>query len=437
MENSWSQVELIREAFHYKSRFEGSTMVFKIDFPVTENPIFPSLLSDLALLNKTGFRVVVVPGAREWIDTVLKENKIEVRYKGQLRISSAEAMPYVQMAAFHTASSYMTGFSGSRVDALIGNFFRARGLGVIDGVDMEHTGSVDKFYLDSFNRILDLKMIPILPCVSWNSTGKAYNVSSNEISCQAAAKLKAEKLFIVTLSGGVSCNTLKIPGNINTDENGRVNILSPEEAKLILEANPIDSKSKRELAMAVKALNDGVKRVHIINGSEEGAILKELFSNLGAGTMIHRDEYVSIREIKSRDIAEILRLMEPLMKQGKLVRRSAEDIREKKDDYAVFEVDSQIRACGALHLWGEKQAEIAAIATDPSYTEMGLGRKMVNYLTEKARKLNQKKVFALTTGSSDWFESLGFKEVMPESLPEKRRLIYDHNRNSKVMALNL
>ena len=437
MDKPWSQVELIREAFHYKARFENSTMVFKIDFPVTENPIFPSLLNDLALLNKTGFRVAVVPGAREWIDTILKENKIELRYNGQLRISSAEAMPYVQMAAFHSASSYMTGFSTSRVDALIGNFFRARGLGVIDGVDMEHTGSVDKFFLDSLNRVLDLKMIPILPCVGWNSTGKAYNVSSNEISSQAAAMLKAEKLFIVTLSGGVSSNTLKIPDNIFTDEKGRVNILTPEEAELILKANPIDSKNKRELAMAVKALYNGVKRVHIIDGSEEGAILKELFSNHGAGTMIHRDEYVSIREAKSRDIAEILRLMEPLMQQGNLIRRSREDIQEKKDDYAVFVVDSQIRACGALHLWGEDQAEIAAITTDPSYKEMGLGSRMVNYFINKAKKLNQKRVFALTTSSEDWFLSLGFEEVNIESLPEKRRSVYDHSRNSKIMAFNL
>ena len=120
-------------------------MVFKIDFPVTEHPLFPSLIKDLALLSQTGFRVVIVPGAKEWIDEILRKNKIALRYNGPLRITNGDAMPFVQMAAFHSASRFMTGFSGSRVDAITGNFVRARGLGVINGVDMEHTGTVEKW----------------------------------------------------------------------------------------------------------------------------------------------------------------------------------------------------------------------------------------------------------------------------------------------------
>ena len=437
MDKSRSQVDLIREAFHYRSRYEGSTMVFKIDYPVTLDPHFPSLVKDLALLSQTGFKIVIIPGAKEWIDTILENNNIELRYNGSLRISTSNAMPFIEMAAYHCAVPYMTGFSSSTVDALIGNFFRARGLGIIDGVDMEHTGAVDKFYLDSIRKILDPGMIPIIPCVSWNSSGKPYNVSSDEISCQAAIKLKAEKLFIVSLSGGINKNIHKIPDGIFSDENGRVSMLRPQDARKILELNKGETKSMREVEMALKALEAGVERVHIINGGEEGSILKELFSNLGAGTMIHTDEYESIREAKNRDITEILRLMEPLMQQGILLRRNAEDIKSKKEDYAVFEIDSQIRACGALHTWDDEQAEIAAIATDPAYTEMGLGSRMVNYLIGRAKKKKCKRVFALTTRSHDWFESLGFKECGIESLPEKKRLLYDHNRKSKIFALDL
>ena len=446
MEKSLSQVDLIREAFHYKSRFQGSTMVFKIDYPVTEDPLFPSLVKDLALLCQTGFRVLIVPGAKELIDTVLRENKIEPVYNGSLRISSATAMPFVQMAAFHSAASYMTGLSSSRVDGVIGNFIRARGMGVINGIDMEHTGTVDKLYLDSLKRILELGMIPILPCIGWNSSGKTYNVSSDEIALQAAVKLNANKLFLVSLSQGIKKGIHIIPEEIQTGENGRITLLNTQEAHSLLEANTgidkdqrakKDQRSLKDLAMAVKALDAGVGRVHIINGGEEGAILKELFSNLGAGTMIHADEYESIRDLRTRDIADILRLMEPLMQQGILVRRTAEDIQGKKQDYAVFVIDSQIRASGALHDWGEGQAEIAAIATDPAYTEMGLGRRMVHYFIDRAKKQNYKRVFALTTTSPDWFESLGFREAPVETLPEMKRLAYDQNRNSKVFALDL
>ena len=412
MNKSWSQVELIRETFHYQSRFEGSTMVFKIDFPVTEHPQFSSLVKDLALLSQTGFRVVIVPG---------------------------ENMPFSEDTVFHNAARFMTSLSGSRVDAVIGNFVRARGLGVVDGVDMKNSGTVDKFYIDSLRKVMDLGVIPILPCIGWNPVGKPYNVPSDEIAFHAAVSLKAEKLFIVSLSGGIKKDSFNIPDGIETRQNSRIIRLTPQEAAGILESNSQKSGEKplAELALAVKASLAGVERVHIIDGGEEGAILKELFSNLGAGTMIHADEYESIRSIKNQDIPDILRLMEPLMQQNILLRRSPEDIQGKKEDFAVFVIDNQIHACGALHNWGEEQGEIAAIATDPDYSDMGLGRRIVSYLIEKAKKQNLKRVFALTICTHDWFELLGFHEDTVESLPEKKRRLYDYNRKSKVFALDL
>ena len=431
-------MDLIREAFHYQSRFNKSTMVFKIDFPVTEHPLFPSLVKDLALLSQTGFRVVIVPGAKEWIEAVLSEYDITSDYKDDTRITPGNAIPFVQMAAFHTTTKFMTGFSGSRIDAVIGNFVRAMGLGVLDGVDMQHSGTVDKIYATSLNRVLELGMVPILPCIGWNATGKPYNVPSNEIALEAAASLKAAKLFIVSLSGGIKSGRYKIPSGIEIEGNDNTTRLTPAEAAKLLELNPEkNDQALAELDMAVKASQRGVERIHIINGCEEGAILKELFSNLGAGTMIYTDEYEAIRGIKSSEIPDVLRIMEPLMQQGTLVRRKGEDIRNKKDDYVVFVIDGQIHACGALHEWGEDHGEIAAIATDPDCAAMGLGRRIVGFLIDKAKKRNMKRVFVLTTTTQDWFESMGFSEIALATLPEEKRRLYDYNRNSKVFALDL
>ena len=442
MDKPWSQVELIREAFHYQSRFNGSTIVFKIDFPVTEHPLFPSMVKDLALLSQIGLRVVIVPGAKEWIDVILGENHITSLYKGSSRITCGKAMPFVQMAAFDSVTRFMTGFSGSRVDAVTGNFIRARGLGVIDGVDMEHTGTVDKFYIDSLRRILELGMVPLLPCIGWSPSGKPYNVPSDEIALEASVKLAAVKLFIISLSGGIKKDNFSIPDGIETAENGRIVRLTPQEAMRVLASNPSsgrngDNKTLAELALAVKACGGGVERVHIIDGGEEGAVLKELFSNLGAGTMVYADEYESIRGIRSRDIPDIIRIMEPLMQQGTLIRRTPEDIQNKKEDYAVFVIDGHIHACGALHNWGEDQGEIAAVATDPGCAEMGMGRRIVRYFIDKAKKQGLKRVFVLTTRTHDWFESLGFREAPVETLPEKKLRLYDNSRNSKVFALDL
>jgi amino-acid N-acetyltransferase len=439
-----SQVELIREAFHYQSRFDGSTMVFKIDFPVTEHPLFPAMIKDLALLNRTGFRVVIVPGAKEWIDAVLAEYGIPAAYRGQTRITSVAAIPFVQMAAFHTATRYMTGLSGSRIEAVIGNFVRARGLGVVDGVDMEHSGAVDRIFVDSLSRVLDLGMIPILPCIGWNSSGRPYNVPSDEIALEAAKSLQAVKFFIVSLSGGIRKGEYKTSEDIEIAENGRPIRLTPQEAVRLLELNATTGKAGgdgdkafADLSLAVTASNTCVERVHIINGGEEGAVLKELFSNLGSGTMVYADEYESIRGIRSRDIPDMLRLMEPLMNQGILVRRNQEDIADKKEDYAVFVIDGQIRACGALHDWGEAQGEIAAIATDPVYADMGLGSRLVRYFIDRARKQGYKRVFVLTLRTHDWFESLGFREASVDTLPEKKRRVYNKDRKSQIYALDL
>jgi amino-acid N-acetyltransferase len=440
MEEAWSRVDLIREAFHYQSRFDGSTMVFKIDFPVTEDPHFSSLVKDLALLARTGFRVVIVPGAKEWIDAVLGDYKIVSAYSGGIRVTGSDAMPFVEMAAFHTAARFMTGFSRSRVDALTGNFVRARGLGVSGGVDMGHTGAVDKFYLDALRRVLNLGMVPILPCIGWSAAGKPYNVPSDEIALQAAANLGAVKLFIISLSGGVKRGVYRIPDSIETGKSGRISRLTPQEAAKVLELNSPEhdgDKALAELSMAIKAAIAGVPRVHIISGNEEGSVLKELFSNIGSGTMIYADEYESIRPLENKDISDVLRLMEPLMRRDILVNRTACDIQAKKDDYAVFEIDSRIHACGALHDWGEAQGEIAAIATDPNYADIGLGRRIVRYFIERAVKQGMQRVFVLTTGAQDWFEALGFTEAPVDSLPENKRRLYNKDRKSKVFAKDL
>jgi amino-acid N-acetyltransferase len=443
-------VELIREAFHYQSRFAGSTMVFKIDFPITKDAAFPILMRDLALLAKTGFKIVVVPGAKERIDSVLAEYGVVSKYSGGTRITSTQSMPFVEMAAFHAANRFMTGLSADRVDAVIGNFVRARGIGIINGIDMENTGRVDKILTDPIGRVLQQGMVPIIPCIGWSPAGKPYNMMSDEIALAVSSALGAAKLFIVTVHDGLRGGLPGLPADIDLGEDGRATCLTPRETESVLHALggppscrlssplfPGADKIAAELDLALKASRAGVERVHIIDARESGSVLKELFSNLGSGVMIYTDEYESIRPLKIKDIADILRIMEPLMKQGILIRRNSQDIQEKKEDYIVFEIDGSVHACGALHDWGGGQGEIAAVATDPAFTEMGLGRRIVRRLIDRAGKQKLRRVFALTTWTQDWFETLGFREDAVENLPEKKRKNYDRNRKSKVFVLDL
>ncbi|MDR2097911.1 MAG: amino-acid N-acetyltransferase [Spirochaetaceae bacterium] len=447
-ETSGPRINVIREAFGYQSRFSGSTMVFKIDFPITCEREFPFLMKDLALLTNNGIRVVIVPGCKEWIDAVLLKYNIVSSYSAGQRITAGNAIPFVEMAAFHVATRYMTALSASRVDAVTGNFVRARGRGVIDGVDMEHTGTVDKIFTRALGRVLDLGMVPILPCIGWSPTGKPYNVSSDEIAVSVASVLNAAKLFIVTAGDVIKSEGLTLPVHTRTAPDGRIIRLTPHETKEILLLNKDDNNGgdgvntvKKKyvdmLRIALSASTAGVERVHIIDGLEEGAVLNELFTNLGSGTMLYADEYESIREIHNSDIPDILHLMEPLVRQDILIRRSAEDVQKKKDDYVVYVIDGSIHACGALHDLGGGQAELAALAADKAYSSMNIGRRVVHYLIDRARNSGMRRVLVFTTKTQDWFELLGFRETGIDSLPSTRRENYNYKRMSKIFALDL
>jgi amino-acid N-acetyltransferase len=442
--NSDTHIGVIREAFGYQSRFTGSTMVFKIDFPVTDGRGFPYMMKDVALLTANGIRVVIVPGCKERIDSVLLKYNIVSSYSGGDRITAGNAMPFVEMAAFHVATRYMTALSASRVDAVTGNFVRARGRGVVDGVDMEHTGTVDKIFVRALGRILDLGMVPILPCIGWSPAGKPYNVPSDEIAVAVASSLNAAKLFIVTAGDNMKDSGLTLPNHTRVTPDGRIIRLNPHETKEILLLNQngeeTDGGKKKcadMLRFALSASESGVERVHIIDGLEEGSILNELFTNLGSGTMLYADEYESIRGIRNSDIPDILHIMEPLVRQDILIRRGAEDVQKRKDDYVVYVIDGSVHACGALHDLGDGQAELAALAADKAYSSMNIGRRIVYYLIDKARNLGMRRVLVFTTKTQDWFELLGFREVEIESVPPPRRESYNYKRMSKIFALDL
>jgi len=192
------------------------------------------------------------------------------------------------------------------------------------------------------------------------------------------------------------------------------------------------------LALALTACRKGTERAHVVDGRLEGAILREIFSNLGIGTMIYgNNDYESIRPMRADDIGDVLRLMEPLVQEGILVTRSEDELTARHGDFVVYSIDDVVHACGALHDYGEGQGEIAAIATNPVYGHLSMGRKIVSYLVEKAARIGMTRVFVLTTRTIDWFEQLGFVETDLATLPARKGATYDHARKSRIFALDL
>jgi len=431
-------VDLIREVFYYSDRFKGKTFIIKLDYAVVSHPYFPILVKDLSLLRSQGIRIVIVPGAREHINEVLTRYGCEIRENRHIRISEPDSIPFIKMAAFDVSNQVMTQLSARSCPAVIGNWVRARALGVLDGVDYGLTGLVDKLDITALNKLLDEGYIPIFPCIGWSASGQPYNISSGELAMALSRDLQADKLFFVISADDLNENDFLNPDNLPVNEEGRLYRFSRQNARSFIDANSYKNDIRLDtLELALKASTAGVNRVHIVDGRIEGVILKEIYSNLGCGTMIHSNQYERIRPMKQSDIPDVLKLMAPFVEKKILVPRSHEDLELKYSDYVVYEMDRTIHGCGALHEWDNKACEIAGLAVDRTFVQLGIGQQIVKFLTEKAKKEEASSLFALTTQTSDWFLRLGFIPGSMRDLPESKARYYDNNRNSRVVVFDL
>jgi len=430
------QAEIIRQAFVYINRFKNDTFVIMLDSALIGNDLFPVLIRDLVLLRRMGIRIVLVPGARTRIDEILSTYNIECPWVNGVRVSYHEAIPFIKMAAFDVSNKIMTMLAENEAGAIIGNWVKARGIGVRNGVDFQNSGTVESLQTDILNKVLDEGLIPIFPNIGWSALGKPYNLSSNELAFTISVQMKAAKLFFVTDSGGIQVGSFKIPDEAYVSEVGIISQMTMAQAGQFLDLNQQDDGQNAErdlVSYAYRACKQGVRRVHIVDGKAEGMILQEIFSSQGLGTMIYANRHENIRPMTVADIPGVLSLMQPMIEEGALVARTAEDLTEKLSDYAVYDVDGTLHACGALHTFPDKQGEIAAIVVNEAYESRGIGKKMIDYLIEQATKMKLKSVFVLTTLTADWFKQLGFAEAGVDDLPEQKREKYNKSRNSLIL----
>lgn len=428
----------IRDVIRYIQKFQNATVIIYIDDEIIDSPLFSNHIRDIALLHQAGLKVVIVPGAKKRINQVLSDSKINWITKDNIRITSQDAIPQIKMAAFDVSNIVMTSLAANQITATIGNWVRARGKGIIDGLDYGTAGEIDKLQIDSINSILNNGFIPIFPCIGWSSTGKPYNISSINLAQQIAIKMKADKLFFLLKDSVINNKIFSIPQNMGFSAEGEIHAMNLEEVDEFLKANEHSQKSNiiSLLKLSSQACKNGVSRSHIINGSIEGTIPCEIFSDLGSGTMIYSNNYGGIRNMKQSDIPSVLSVMFPFIQKKILLPRSDKDLLNTFSDYIVYEIDGGIRACAALHIYPDFQAEIAGVAVDEKFSNLGIGPELINYLIEKSKKLNVKSVFIMTTQSSDWFEKIGFKEDDIKTLPSERLKKWNPNRNSKLYRLS-
>ena len=430
------KAENVRDVIRYLQKFKNALLVIYLDDKTISSPLFFSYFRDIALLHQAGLHVVLIPGARRRIDEVLKNAGINWTYNENIRVTTPDAMPLIKMAAFDVSNTVMTSLAANNITAVIGNWVRARGRGVLNGFDYGTAGEIDKLETDSIRTVLNDGFIPIFPCIGWNNAGHPYNISSMLLAKQVAMNLKADKLFFMMFNEEINAEHYCIPDGFSLSESGNIPAMNLEEVDSFLMENPsADGDIKNLLKAAQEACRAGVTRVHILDGNMDGVLPCEIFSGLGSGTMIYTGNYGKVRPMEQTDIPSVLAIMRPFIESGKLLTRTEEQLSRDLADYIVYELDGGVHACAALHFYDDGQAEIAAVAVDENYAHMGIGPKLMDNLIDQAGQADATSIFIMTTQTADWFEQLGFVEDTIESLPAERQKLWTPQRNSKVFRL--
>ncbi|QTF09605.1 amino-acid N-acetyltransferase [Brenneria izadpanahii] len=439
-ERSTELVEGFRHTVPYINAHRGKTFVIMLGGEAIEHENFANIVNDIGLLHSLGIKLVVVYGARPQIDSNLTTHHYEPLYHKNIRITDSTTLELVKQAAGMlqldiTARLSMslnnTPLQGAHINVVSGNFIIAQPLGVDDGVDYCHSGRIRRIDEDALHRQLDSGAIVLLGPVAVSVTGESFNLTSEEVATQLAIKLKAEKMIGFCSSQGV------------TNEEGKIiSELFPDDAQKRIEAleqeGDYQSGTVRFLRGAVKACRSGVRRSHLISYQVDGALLQELFSRDGIGTQIVMESAEQVRRATINDIGGILELIRPLEQQGILVRRSREQLEMEIDKFTVVVRDNLTIACAALYPFPEESiGEMACVAVHPDYRSSSRGDTLLQRIAAQARLQGLKKLFVLTTHSIHWFQERGFLPAEVEMLPRKKQELYNYQRRSKILVLDL
>ena len=434
-----------RDVLSYLSHYRGRLFVLRIADDLLEAPLFPMLIKDIVLLQRMGIRTVLVPGARRAIDAALGDATHRASFAapaalpagiGERRVTSEADMDTVVSASTRVANEILALLTESGARAVAGNWVRARTVGVVDGVDYQRTGRVERVDAKLLTALLETDAIPIISNVGWNAVGKSYNISSLELAVAVAQALQAAKLFLVGTAAGVEA-VAGIGEDLATRADGFYSSIDYRAAERLLERyrDRFDTDQAALVDAAIGACAAGVDRVHVVDGRRDGILIDEIFSADGAGTMFYGDQYIHVVAAGATHVPEIMRLLQPQVDSGLLVARSAGEVAERLGDYYVYQVDETVQGCAALRMLDGDSAEIESLVVSESYRGGGTGARLVSFLLGEARRRGARRVVALTTQSADFFMEQGFAETTPDILPGGRS--YDRSRNSRVLLADL
>ena len=420
----------LRGILQYIPQFREKTFILAIDGAIVTDENFATLLLDVAVLWSLSIRVVLVHGASAQIKALAEEQKIQPSNLDGSGVTDAATLQLALTAANRLTHEILEGLSANDLRGASTNVIVAHPMGILQGVDHLFTGKVERVDVELLQSLLAQGVVPVIPPLGFDGDGKTYRVNSDGVAVAVAEALKAVKLIYLTTHDGV----------IYSGQLVRQILVS--ELQHLLQTNSAgfapDLLSKAQ--HAVLACQAGIPRVHVINGRVDEGLLAEVFSNDGIGTLIYANEYQQVRPARKKDVRAIQLLTKQAVEAEELVRRTRALIEKNLGDYFIFEIDKNPVACVALHVYPEqKKGELACLYVSPLHENRGIGRKLIQYVENKAREMNLTELLTLSTQAFTYFQSkAGFVEGAPDDLPPARREKYEQSgRNSKVLVKKL
>lgn len=443
LKNSTKKLEVFvkwfRSATPFIHEFGGGTMVIAFGGEVLSDGELMQLANDINVLVSLEVRVVLVHGTRPQVEDQMRQHGVTPRYAEGRRVTDAEALKcvkeangIVRMEIEATLSTELANspMAGADIRVSSGNFITAKPFGVHNGVDFMHTGQVRKVDVEGITRRLDDHEVVLISPIGFSPTGDIFNCTLEDVATSVAVALKADKLIFLIEAMGA------------TDAKGKpVSQLTAIQAQELLGAvgkpggNTLSEDVRYYLPCTIRAVREGVKRAHLISRHVDGALLMELFTHHGIGTMVVLEPQDKLRDAKLADVDGILAIIEPLVAQGILVKRDRARIETEIDRFVVLQQDDEIIGCAALYPFpNEKTVELACLAVNPFYRDGGRGERILSFAEKRAKEKGFKMLFVLSTQTTQWFLERGFAETDVAKLPADKQALYNHHRRSKIYS---
>jgi amino-acid N-acetyltransferase len=423
--------------------YHGKTFVIAMAGELIAAGKLNAFVQDLSLLHAMGIKLVLVHGFRPQVNEQLRAKGHASRFSHGKRITDPVALDCAQEAAgqlrFEIEAAFSQGLpntpmANATVRVVSGNFLTARPVGIVDGVDFMHSGVVRKVDSATIRRAIDIGALVLLSPFGFSPTGEAFNLTMEEVATATAIALQADKLMFMTEIAGIREDLDDPESPIDTE-------LALADARRLLARLPEPTQPSDPafyLQHCVRACEGGVERSHILPFAGDGAVLMEIFTHDGVGTMVVDEKLESLHEATADDVGGILQLIEPFERDGTLVKRSRTEIERDITTYTVIEHDGIIFGCAALYAYPEaKTAEMAALTISPQVQGQGDGERILKRIEQRARAMGLDSIFVLTTRTMHWFVKRGFQQVDPDWLPDARKRKYNWDRRSQVLVKKL